>query len=467
MADRLRQKLIQLRGRLDAWLFLPAPSTRGQLGRWEYALLLVAVFVLLTIAELFRPGISGSLRTLWAEDGVIVMQAALTHGFFHEIFTVYPEYLIVYPRLIGGIATWFPLADAAVVVSGLASATIALSGIVIWFASAAHLRNPWLRATFAITVVLAPTAGLEAVGSAVYASWYMVVASFWVLLYRPRTDLAAGALALFLLLTALSNPAVWFLAPLAGLRLLAIRDRRDAMILGAYTLGCAAQVVATLQHPSETTAAWSHLIVTGYFQRILAGAILGLNWSGDIWNRLGWGLLVPLIVLALIGLVAGLWRARDGARFVALLAIGLSLLVWMVSMYQRAAGPALAWPPGHHLETGGRYAIIPAMLLLVAALVLLDDWLARGPRSGRLRIGVVAVAMAVPAISIASSFYLAAVGRPVTPWKAAVQRADARCATRAPEDAVTMLTSPPGYGITVPCEVVLSGGASEPAPDQG
>lgn len=466
MSKEFRGKLILVRARLDEWLFPDAAPTASGLGRGEQAVVLGAAFALLLIAELVRPGLAGSLDTVWAEDGSVILGNAINHGFFHEVFTVYPEYLIVVPRLIGAVATWFPLRDAAVVITVLSSAITALSGIVVWFAASTHVRNPYLRAVLVIVVVLAPAAGLEAVASAVYVSWYMMAASFWILFYRPRTDWGAALAALFLLFAALSNPGVWFFAPIAGLRLMAARDRRDAMILASYTVGAGAQAIAALQHPSEVPAEWSAKIWTVYLQRVLDGSVLGLRWGGDVWASLGWTLLIGLIVLSVAVLVAGLWRARAAARLVALLAIAISLLSFIVSMYQRQAAPALFWPAHLHPEVGGRYAIVPAILLVVAIFVLIDDWLDRGAPALWARLSVVGVAMLVPLIAVASSFYIEeTVARGAIHWTSAIDTAETICEQQhLPE--VPVMTSPPGFGVAVPCESLVSGSAQPAAGTQ-
>jgi hypothetical protein len=449
-------KLALVRTRLDDWFFPQARPPARVLGRGEYALVLGALFVLGVIAELIRPGLAGSLQTVWAEDGGVVLQSATTHSFIDVVFTVYPEYLIVVPRMIGEVASWFPLRDAAVVITILSSAVIVLSGLVIWFASAGHIRNPYLRGTLAVVTVMAPVAGLEAVASAAYVSWYMLVAAFWILFFRPRTDWGAAGAAVFLLLAALSNPGIWFFAPIAGLRLLAIRDRRDAGIVVAYLIGAGMQAVASLQHPSPVTAKWTHEIWSVYLQRVLDGAVLGLRWGGDLWADFGWTLLIALLALSLAGLVAGLRRARPKTRAIVLTAVAISLLTSLTSMYQRAIAPALIWPTGAHFDPGGRYAIVPAMLLVVAFLAVLDDWLSRQGRSQRARGVVVAIAIVIPAIAVFSSFDVEEnVARGTIHWVPQLGRAESACEAK-PRQTAIIHTSPPGFGVILPCTVLTS-----------
>ncbi len=76
--------------------------------------------------------------------------------------------------------------------STLAALAAAVSGLAVWVASAGHIRSPYLRLALAAATVLAPVSGLESTDSGSYASWYLLFASFWLLLWRPRTDWGAA-----------------------------------------------------------------------------------------------------------------------------------------------------------------------------------------------------------------------------------------------------------------------------------
>lgn len=456
-----RTALRTVRRRLDEWLFPDTPARPGG-GRGEYALAAVAALALATIAELLRPGLAGSIHTLWAEDSAIFMQGAVDHGIFDAVLTVYPEYLVVGPRLIAGFATLFPLRDAAFVVSLVSAFLIALSGFVIWVASAGLIRNPYLRATLAIVTVLAPVSGLEAVDSASYIAWYMLVASFWLLLYRPRSTWGAALAGLFLLFTGLSNPGLWFFAPLAGLRLLAVRDRRDVIILSGYAIACAAQVVASLQHPSTVASLWTNQIWTVLLQRVIDGSVLGLRWGGELWAHLGWPLLIVLLALVVAGFAIGFWRAGGRARLFAGISIAIALLTFFVSIYERGVAPVMVWPEGTHVEQGGRYVIVPAMLVIGAALVLIDDRLRRG---GRLPSWVAGGAIAILLVATASSFWLEdTTARGNSYWTTSYDAAKRSCEERALEK-VKIHSMPLGFDVSISCERLTSNAAvAEPAP---
>jgi len=451
----LAATVAQLRAHLSTVLFPAPPASHSTLSRGKQGLLGAALLALAIVLQLARLGWSSSLNSLWAEDGPIYMQEALTHGLWHALTATYATYLVVVPRLIGELAALAPLDQVPAAVSVLSGAVVGLSGLAVWLASGAHLRNPYLRGILAALTVLAPVAGLESIDSAAYVPWYMLFACFWLLLWRPTSWRGALFASAFLLLTGLSTPGVWFFAPLALLRALAARGRGDLVIVGAYAAGALAQV-PVLATTSETavTPIWTHDIWTDYLQRVVDGAPFGLRLGGNLWDQLGWPLLLALLVGGAVAFAIGFRRSGAGARWIAAIALPTSLAMFVVSLYQRAVGTPMLWPEGLHNGAGSRYAIVPALLVISAALVLIDSAERRRPREpARLPrlFSPATAAVALLAIAILTSLWareLAVRGAP--PWDAALDAAARECeATGGPE--VAIHTSPPGFGMQLPC----------------
>lgn len=450
----MRPRLRAVRARLDESLFLEAPGAERGRG-WEGALLVGGLLVLGMALQLLRLGGTTALHSIWAEDGQVFLQGALEKGFWEALASPYGGYLVLVPRLIGEAAAWLPLRDAAATTAILATLFVALAGLVVWQASAAHVSNRWLRGMLVATTVLAPVAGLESIDSGAYVLWYMLFAVFWALLWRPRTGLGAGLAALFVLATGLTTPGVWFFAPLAALRTLAVRSRRDLAIVAAFWAAALAQVPVLAANESGVTPQWSADIWTAYLQRAIDGAALGLRLGGLAWEQLGWFLLGLLALGAIAGLAAGLRRAGFAARLIAGLAVATSLVMFVVSLYQRAVATEMVWHGGSYLGAGSRYAIVPALLLISAALVLIDGSSRReGAPLGLSPAGL--AALAVLGVSLAGSFYAgdsAARGNPS--WEAAIDAAASECEAK---DLTTagVPTSPPGFGLQVPCDRIAS-----------
>jgi hypothetical protein len=450
MAARLPDAIQRLRRHLDRVLFVQAAVKPSRLGSAELAILLAGLLALAVTLQLLRIGPGIALDSLWAEDGPVFLQGAIQHGFWTDLWTTYAGYLVFVPRLIGAVAHLFPLRDAAAAISIVSVLLVALSGLVVWVASAAHVRSPYLRGTLVALVVLAPTAALESIASGTYVCWYMLVAVFWLLLWRPRTTRGAGLGGGFILLTALSTPGTWFFLPLTALRALAIRDRRDGILVGAWALGSAIQIPAyLLQDEKQVDPLWSHDIFTAYLQRVLDGAALGERLGGNAWELLGWGLLIALVVLAAIGLYLGLRRAGPAARWLALLTVPISAVMFGVAVYQRGVGPQVVWLDGTHTGAGGRYAIVPALLLVGLALVLVEATCRRRPELFRWLAGATA-ALLIAGVTASFDVRDSAV-RGTPAWGDSIDAGADQCRAEG-ASVVTIPTSPPGTRMVVTCD---------------
>lgn len=440
-----------LRRRLDQTLFQdPPPPDRAAAGAPKW-LLVLALFALAILLQMLRVGWSISLHSLWAEDGAIYFSGAVHSGFGGSLFDTYATYLVFVPRLIGELATLVPLRDAPIAVSVLSSAVVALSGWIVWEATAGLIESPWLRGALVLLTVLAPVGGLESTDSGAYVPWYMLFATFWILLWRPRTNLTAAGAGLFALLTGLSSPGVWFFIPVALLRTVVVRDRRDGLLLAGYWAGAVAQVpVLAFNKEEAVTPLWTHDIWTSYLQRVVDGAFLGLRLGGKAWEHLGWPLLFVLSLALLALLAYGVTRVNWTARLLALLAIPISLLMFVVSVYQRAVGEQMVWHSGMWLEAAGRYAIVPALLLFSVAAVMVDPHSRRREGETRPRLlawGLAGLAVLIVAVSFRVENPEA---RGAPPWEAALDHGGELCARQQIEE-VPVPTSPPGWGLNIPC----------------
>jgi hypothetical protein len=461
MNGRAPGAVTQLRSRLDECLFPAAPAGGGTLGRGERLVVILGLAVLAIVLQVFRAGPSLTLGAFWAEDGTVFFQGALSESLADAVSSTYAGYLVVVQRLIAEAGTLVPLQAAPDAVALAAAATVALSGLAVWFASAGHIHNPYLRGALAVVTILSPVASLEAVAAGAYAPWYMLFATFWLLLWRPRTTLAAALAGLFVLATALSSPGVWYFAPIVALRLLAVRDRRDALILGGYGLGTAIQLPVTLASTEGTVEPlWTGDIWTAYAQRVVDGAILGEDLGGQAWAAWGWPFLIALLATTVLALAVGLLRGSASARCFAAIAIPTSIGMFVISTYQRAVGSVMKWYPDLSSGLGGRYAIVPALLLVSVALVLIDR--SARPRRGPARLPWLGLAAAgVLLLGVVTSFDLddsAVRGQPS--WDDALEQAAATCPpepSRAePIPAPPVESSPTGFVVYVPCDRLMS-----------
>jgi hypothetical protein len=215
----------------------------------------------------------------------------------------------------------------------------------------------------------------------------MLFASFWVLLWRPTTFARAAAAAGFIFVAALSNAAIVLFAPLWLLRLVAIRDRRDTIIVTGFAVGTAVQLAfswnAPVQgeggtHLNPIVAAlfaphWDWTLVPAYAQRIVGGALGGQRIDAFLWVNLGTGLEVAMGAALLLFAGFSLFGASR-TRVVVPITIAASLGLFLALGYRRwiPFGMGFTWPHGSSSTNPAHYMVAPTLLLLSALFVQLD-----------------------------------------------------------------------------------------------
>ena len=206
------------------------------------------------------------------------------------------------------------------------------------------------------------------------------------------------------------------------------------------------------------TPLWTHDIWTDYLQRVVAGAALGLRLGGKAWEHLGWPFLIVLLIAALAALAYGVSRTNLTARLLALIAIPTSLLMFVVSVYQRAVGSQMVWLPHIYIEAAGRYAIVPAMLLASVAAVMLDRRSRRRAGESRPRWLPIA-ALGAALVVVAFSFDVEnPEARGAPPWEASLEHSAEVCESEPAGAETGVATSPPGWSLNIPCSELAKSG---------
>jgi hypothetical protein len=437
-----------LRAWLDANLFLPAPPppapTRGRVA----AGLGIAGLGVLVI--LLRLGWSKPLDAVWAEDGAIFLTGALNGGPVDAIATTYADYLHLVPRLLAEVVVLFPLEWAPEAMSLLGAGVVVLCAFVVWWASAPHLPDPWLRGTLAAMVVLLPVVGYESLANLAYVAWFMIFASFWLLLWRPASVTAALGAGVFCALTLMSAPLALFFTPIAALRSVAYRDLRDALIVGGFAVGALVQVVAIAFDDSQSPAdaRWDSELVPTYVLRVIGGVLLGQNGDAAAWLVAGRLLLVALGAAFVVLVAIAVVRRSAPGRALSALAIALSVAIFFTAGYQRDLSTTMMWPSGDATTTGARHTIVPVLLLLTVLLTQLRRRPARFSEETWLKLrraGLVAIALVA-----LSSFYVGNDFRFDPTWSGEVEAARAAC-VRDPAATVAVPVAPVGWAAQLPC----------------
>jgi hypothetical protein len=381
----IRSTIDRLRGFLDRALFPDGPFPPRITAR--RALVCAGIAALCIAIQLIRMWSSVPLDSMWAEDAGTWLPDALTRGVFDALTTTWNGYLQTSSRLVAEPVSHLPIGWFAPVMAICGAAIVTGCAFLVWRASAGHIENPYLRAVLAVLVVLLPVVGVESLDNVTDSIWFLLFASFWVLLWCPATFARAAAAGGFIFVAALSNAAIVVFAPLWLLRLIAIRDRRDAAIVTGYALGTAIQLAFSWNAPAQGEGGthldpivaalvaphWDWSLVPAYAQRIVGGAVGGQRINGFLWVHLGTAQEVvmgaALLVFAGLSLFGG-----SRTRVVVPIAIAASLGLFLAIGYRRwfPFGREFAWPHGSSNTNHAHYMVTPTLLLLSALFVQLD-----------------------------------------------------------------------------------------------
>ena len=346
----------------------PAPSRKAL--RW---LLTALAVVAGSAVMLARVGQRGPLDTIYVEDGYVFLLQALAHP--GHIFTSDGGYLELFPRLAGQLAALGPLRDATVVLALSGAVAAAGTAVFIYYASAGHVRSPWLRALLGVSVILLPVAPLEIADSAVGAPWYLLFALFWATLWRPRSASGKAVAAVVGFLATASTTMAFLLFPILLLRVAALRKIREH----AVTIGCAVGlvlqvIVAGTSHQSRLRRVNPPGSVLAYYAHEVVLRSVGWHVSWGLQESLG--LNVATAVVGVFLAVAFGWILIAGSRRVRLL-VAVALVTGFISTYVpttlQAFVPMETATP--RIDPASRYTVVALFLFAAAAIVAVDDLL--------------------------------------------------------------------------------------------
>jgi hypothetical protein len=369
---------------VDENIFPEAPSPPRV--SWRRALVCAGLALLAVAVQMIRMWSSVPLNSIWSEDGSTWIPDATTRGLTDALTTTYNGYLQTVSRLVAEpIAALPPEAyAAAMAISG--AGIVTGCAFLVWRASSGQINSPYLRAGLAALVVLLPVVGVETLDNVTNSIWFLLFASFWLLLWRPSTFARAAGGGAVIFLTVLTNAAMFVFAPLWLLRLFAARNSRDGVIVMSYAFGSAIQVAYSWGAPrvgegdahvdpqvaSLWMPHWDWSLVPAYAQRVVGGAFTGQDVTGHLWANLGTGLEVALfaalLALVLIALATN-WRRG----IVVIIFVVASSALFLISGYERwIFGQTFLWPHGSYNSAQAHYMVTPTLLLLSALFIQLD-----------------------------------------------------------------------------------------------
>lgn len=276
----------------DLFPVAPAQSTSGG----AIAALVTGVVVLAALSVLRQAGIS-SLDTVWAEDGPTFLQEAIAWPPSERLLTTYAGYLHIVPRVLAELVTIVPVARAATALTLVAATAVAVCALLVFVATAGHIRSVPVRAALGAAVVLHPLAAVETLNSLALLQWHMTFTAVWLVLWRPVGRAAVIIQAVGIALAILSSPVALIVLPVLALRTLLLRDPRSWALAATAGLAAAGQLTALATAPAVPPMSTSSsgglglaLVIAEVFGlRVAAATILGPGTTAALVNATGRG----------------------------------------------------------------------------------------------------------------------------------------------------------------------------------
>ena len=345
-----------------------APARR----RWLRAAAQLAAAVVGALVLLMRvPGLP-SWDTIYGEDYWEFFRQALQQPW--HVFLVYNGYEQLVPRLLAQVALYLPVSDAAGFLAASGALVAAGCGLFVFHASVGHVRSTGLRALLGAAVVLLPTAPMEIADSGVNTPWYLLLAVFWALLWRPRTRAGMTVAALVAFAAASSNSVNALFVPMAAARLYALPRREQAATAG-WAAGCLVQIPEVL--PSWVTGQsrldgkpgpFGHSLAFYAHDVVLPSAgwhlALALSWLA------GRDAATVIVAIPLAVMVGAILLTQPPNR---LFVVNALLAGFFFSMFGTTLTPHLATQTvSAENEPGSRYTTLPIFLIECVAVVGVD-----------------------------------------------------------------------------------------------
>ena len=315
-----------------------------------------------------------------------------------HVFIPYGGYYQLLPRVIVQFAQYLPLAQASRLLAVCGALIASGCGLFIFHASAGHVRAMPLRAVLGAAVVLMPIAVIEIADSTVNAPWYLLLATFWALLWRPRTRMGMAAAALVAFAATSSEIVCVLFAPLVAARLFVLRRPREHAVTAGWLAGCLVQVPAVLSSFHSGQSRVGQLGSLGHSLAFYAHEVVlpAPGWHLAWWlqsfaGKNGATAIVAILLVAAVGAILGTQPSSRPFVVTALLT-GFAFCLFETTVNGHVASLPL-WKFGQ--EPGSRYTVLP-IFLIQAVVIVGIDYLVR-QRGGLRRPGTASL---LPAIAV-------------------------------------------------------------------
>lgn len=389
-----------------------------------------------------------AIHTIWAEDGLVFYQQALTRSFPSTLIALDRGYIQLFPRLaMGGLARLVPVRDAATAISVVGAMSVAAVALLVFHASRGLIPSVFGRCVLAAAILLLPIATGELLDNIVNVSWWLFIACFWALLWRPTSVAGRLVACVTCLLCTASDPAALIFLPIVLARLLALpRIREQAATIG-YFAGLSLELLAmTLGGANSVDQhSWG-----GVFEllsiRVWLGALFGphpTDWLiAHAWTV---SMMLGVLVIAVV-VVLAMAQPNKGVRLLAVFAIGIGAFLFVAQVWIRGVAPIML-----HVGviTGSRYAAAPILLVLSVAIASVSRFRGWGGK------GALVACCLVLALGWALGFRAENARSSGPNWEHQVSIALARC-LKSGHTSETVAIDPPGWTVNIPCRSLMT-----------
>jgi hypothetical protein len=325
------------------------------------------------------PGLP-SWDTIYGEDYWMFLTQALQQPW--HVFITFSGYEQLLPRVFAQFAIYLPLAQASRVFAVCGALTAAGCGLFVFHASAGHIRSPLLRALLGTTVVLMPMTLMEIADDGTGAPWYLTLAMFWALLWRPRTRTGMAVAALVAFMAMASEVIIVLFLPLVAARLFVLRRPREQAVSAGWLAGCLVQLPAVLSsyfsgqsRLNRQPGTLAHSLA--FYAHDIVLPALGWHLAWRLQALAGENGATAIVAVILVAIVGAIFVTQRGNRPFVVTAVltGFVFCVVSTTLTPNVATYPVVTPS---LESGSRYSVLPIFLIEAVAIVGVD-YLMRRP----------------------------------------------------------------------------------------
>jgi hypothetical protein len=357
----------------------PEPAPRTWVRRGMAAAVQIAAVGLGALVLLLRiPGLP-SWDAVYAEDWWEFLVGAYQHPW--RLFVPFGGYEQLLQRVVAQFVSYLPASQAAHAFAGVAALITAGCALFIFHASSGHIRSVPLRVLLAVGVILLSSAPMEIADSTVAVSFYLLLAMFWAVLWRPRTAGGMAAAAIVAFITTASISIVVLFAPLLAIRVLTLRRFREHAVTAGWLAGCLVQlpiiIMSYVQGQSRlggygpTDGSDNRLgnSLTFYAHDVVLRAI-GWHPSWRLESLTGRDWATAIVAIVLVAVFVVIMATQPGARPFVVVAL---LTGFVFSMVSTILTPWVTVSPvTPQQESAARYTALPIFLVEAAVIVGVD-----------------------------------------------------------------------------------------------